>query len=83
MIDDVLPVTDAETFAMCRRLARSEGILAGGSGGMNVHAALRVAAKLAADGRAATVVTVMPDCGIKYLSKVYNDDWLAENGLDG
>ena len=81
VIDDVLPVTDAETFAMCRRLARSEGILAGGSGGMNVHAALRVAAKLAADGRPATVVTVMPDCGIKYLSKVYNDDWLAENGL--
>ena len=81
VIDDVLPVADREAFAMCRRLARSEGILAGGSAGMNVHAALRVAAKLAADGRPATVVTVMPDCGIKYLSKVYNDDWLAENGL--
>jgi cysteine synthase len=81
VIDEVVPVSDADTFATCRRLARGEGILAGGSGGLNVHAALAVGARLRDANTPATIVTVLPDCGIKYLSKVYNDSWLAENGL--
>ena len=63
---------------MCSFLARNEGICAGGSSGLNVHAALKVAA---ASETPATVVTVMPDLGVKYLSKVYNPHWLETNGI--
>ena len=78
VVDDICVVSDQEAFDMCSYLARNEGICAGGSSGLNVHAALKVAA---ASEEAATVVTVMPDLGVKYLSKVYNGKWLAANGV--
>lgn len=75
--DDVLMVTDAESFAMTRRLAREEGLLVGGSSGMAVVAGLRAAADLPAD---AVVVILLPDSGRGYLGKVFNDDWMREKG---
>ena len=64
---------------MARRLAREEGILVGGSAGLNVHIALEVARQL--DDSAACVVTVLCDTGERYLSKVFNDEWMQENRL--
>lgn len=77
LIDDYLQVTDTDSFAMARRLARETGIFGGGSCGMNLHAALQVARGLPEDAR---VVTVLPDYGKAYLSKVYNEDWLRDWG---
>lgn len=76
-IDRFIRVGDAESFAMCHRLARCEGILAGGSGGMAVHAALSVAR----EDESRLVVVIVPDSGRGYLSKVFNDDWLTANGF--
>jgi len=78
VLDDVLQFTDKDAFQVARRLAREEGILAGGSSGANVWAALQIAAKLTGP---ATIVTVLPDSGIKYLSKCFNDDWMRAQGL--
>eukprot|EP00040_Diaphanoeca_grandis_P010804 m.55338 g.55338 ORF g.55338 m.55338 type:complete len:410 (-) comp22058_c1_seq1:253-1482(-) len=78
VVDEVLPVTDKDAFYMCKRLARSEGIFVGGSAGLNVHAAVELAN--AAEGPV-TVVTILCDNGIKYLSKVFNDDWLKANNV--
>lgn len=70
-------VTDAEAFAMTRRLAVEEGILVGGSGGMAVVGAQRVAL---GDPGMLTVV-IIPDSGRSYLSKIFNDEWMAANGF--
>jgi cysteine synthase len=78
VVDDVVAVNDAQAFGMCHRLAGSMGVLAGGSSGLNVHAALEVARSLEGP---ATVVTILCDSGVKYLSKIYNDSWLEKNGL--
>ena len=64
---------------MARRLAREEGILAGGSAGLNVWLALEVAREL--DDPAALVVTILADTGERYLSKVFNDEWMQENQM--
>jgi cysteine synthase len=77
-VDYALRVSDKEAFAMCHRMARDEGIMAGGSGGLNVHAAVQVANQAT---KPATVVTVIPDSGIKYLSKIYNMEWLRGQGI--
>ena len=77
LIDDYLQVSDGDSFAMARRLAATTGIFGGGSSGMNLHAALQVARGLPEDAR---VVTVLPDYGKAYLSKVYNEDWLRDWG---
>ncbi|MGG5752977.1 cystathionine beta-synthase [Zafaria sp. Z1313] len=76
--DEVLPVTDAEAFAMTRRLAEEEGLLVGGSSGMAVVAALRIARELPAD---AVVVVILPDGGRGYLAKIFNDEWMKSYGF--
>ncbi|WP_309081173.1 cystathionine beta-synthase [Zhihengliuella sp.] len=76
--DEVVPVTDAESFAMTRRLAREEGLLVGGSSGMAVVAALRAAQNLTEDD---VVVVILPDGGRGYLAKIFNDDWMGRHGF--
>jgi cystathionine beta-synthase len=77
VIDKFIQVTDADSFAMARALARAEGILTGGSGGMAVHAARQVAD----EDHGRLVVVIVPDSGRGYLSKVFNDDWMTEKGF--
>jgi cystathionine beta-synthase len=79
VVDKVYPVTDQQAFDMCDKLARNAGLCAGGSGGLNAHAALTIGEQLTTPG--SVVVTVLPDLGVKYLSKVYNDDWRTENNF--
>jgi len=78
IIDRFIEVADADSFSMTRRLAREEGVLTGGSGGMAVEAALRVARE--DDSR--LVVVIVPDSGRGYLSKVFNDKWMESKGFD-
>ena len=78
VIDSVVQVSDKEAFDMCYSLCKHDGIFAGGSSGLNVFAALQLASSLT---KPCTIVTVLPDIGIKYLSKVYNAEWLEANGL--
>jgi len=79
-VDEIVPVTDEESFRMARRLAREEGILVGGSGGSAVVAALKVAERLDKDK---LVVTLIPDTGRNYLSKLFSDNWMKEQGMVG
>ncbi|WP_020576155.1 cystathionine beta-synthase [Actinopolymorpha alba] len=76
--DRVVAVSDHESFAMTRRLAREEALLVGGSSGMAVVAAVRVAREAGPD---AVVVVLLPDGGRGYLSKVFDDDWLTHYGF--
>jgi cystathionine beta-synthase len=76
--DEIIPVSDADSFVMTRRLAREDGLLVGGSCGMAVVAALSVAAAASADD---VVVVLLPDSGRGYLSKIFNDDWMADYGF--
>lgn len=78
VVDEFIEVTDAESFDMMRRLARVEGVLTGGSGGMAVFAAVRVAEQNPED----LTVVIVPDSGRGYLSKAFNDDWLKAHGFD-
>jgi cystathionine beta-synthase len=77
LTDSYEMVGDAEAFEMTRRLAVEEGILVGGSGGMAVVGAIRVAER----NPGKLTVVIIPDSGRSYLSKVFNDEWLAENGF--
>jgi cystathionine beta-synthase len=77
VVDRWIEVSDAEAFAMTRRLAREEGLLVGGSCGMAGHAALQVAE----EDPSKMVVVVLPDSGRGYLSKIFNDDWMTEKGF--
>jgi cystathionine beta-synthase len=76
--DEIVAVSDADSFHMTRRLAREEGLLVGGSCGMAVQAALEVAARASKDD---VIVVLLPDGGRGYLSKVFNDEWLASYGF--
>ncbi len=77
IVDAYEVVSDAAAFAMTRRLAAEEGMLVGGSSGMAVVGAVRVAEQHPDD----LVVVLLPDSGRNYLSKVFNDDWMREQGF--
>ena len=76
--DEIVEVTDQDSFEMTRRLAREEGLLVGGSCGMAVVAALRVAERAGPDD---VVVVLLPDGGRGYLSKIFNDEWMSRYGF--
>ncbi len=71
-----VPVSDKDAFLLTRQLARLEGIFAGGSAGAALYAALKSAEKLTEND---LVVIIIPDSGTRYLSKIYNDNWMREN----
>jgi cystathionine beta-synthase len=76
LVDEVIEVTDKESFLMARRLTREEGIFVGGSAGTAVAGTLKYAEQL---GEKDVVVVLLPDTGERYLSKIYNDDWMREH----
>ena len=78
VVDRFVRVSDRDSFLTARRLTREEGILTGGSGGLAAWAALQVAAEYPAD---ANIVVLLPDSGRGYLSKIFNDEWMAANGF--
>ena len=80
VIDEVLEVSDKDSFLTARQLARREGIFSGGSAGTAVHGALDVARRL---GPGKTVVVIIPDSGDRYLSKCYDDEWMRDMGFLG
>ncbi|MET9450031.1 cystathionine beta-synthase [Streptomyces cinerochromogenes] len=76
--DEIVAVSDKDSFQMTRRLAKEEGLLVGGSCGMAVVAALKVAERLGPDD---VVVVLLPDSGRGYLSKIFNDEWIGQHGF--
>jgi len=77
VLDDVIQVTDQECFVWARRLVKSEAIFTGGSGGGCISATLKLARELP---NGSFVVAFLPDTGMRYLSKVYSDEWMRERG---
>ncbi len=78
LVDRWVTVSDRDTFLTARRITREEGILAGVSSGTAMHAALEIAKDL---DESALVVVLLPDSGKSYLSKLYNDEWMRQNGF--
>jgi cystathionine beta-synthase len=78
VVDEWVRVSDRDSFLTARRLAREEGLLVGGSGGTTVWAALEVARRF---GRDAVILTMIPDSGRSYMSKIYDDNWMLEHGF--
>ncbi len=78
VVDEWVRVSDRDSFLWARRLAREEGLLAGGSGGTSVYAAVQIARRLGAGKR---VLMMIPDSGRNYLSKFYDDNWMLEHGF--
>ena len=78
VVDRFVRVSDRDSFLTARRLTREEGILVGGSGGLAAWAALQIAAEYPPD---ANIVVLLPDSGRGYLSKIFNDKWMAANGF--
>ncbi len=80
VVDEIIPVSDGDAFAMTRRLAQEEGLLVGGSCGLAVVAGIEVAKGA---NRGDLVVVLLPDGGRGYLGKVFNDDWMRKYGFLG
>jgi cystathionine beta-synthase/cysteine synthase A len=78
VISDVMQFDDENAFATCQELASSEGLLCGGSSGANVWGCVQLARAMTEPGN---IVTVLPDSGIKYMSKIFNEAWLAEHNF--
>ncbi|MFC2092988.1 PLP-dependent cysteine synthase family protein [Bacteroidota bacterium] len=78
LLDDMIQVSDKTAFEWSKKLAYEEGIIAGGSSGANIWGAIQLAKQVNKD---VNIVTVFPDSGFKYISTVYNDEWLKENNL--
>ena len=79
VLDDYRTVGDRDAFHMARRMTREEGLFVGGSTGLNVHLGVQVARE--ADDPDACVVVILPDTGERYLSKLYNEEWMQENRM--
>jgi cystathionine beta-synthase len=81
--DRIIEVSDGDSFAMTRRLAREESLLVGGSSGMAAYAAIQLAHELdgTPEGKDAVIVVLLPDSGRGYLTKVFNDEWLSQYGF--
>jgi len=79
VIDEYQSVSDRDAFAMARRLTREEGLFVGGSSGLIMHVALNVARRI--DDSNAVIVALLCDTGERYLSKLYNDEWMRENQM--
>jgi cystathionine beta-synthase len=78
VVDEWVRVSDRDSFLVARQLAREEGLLVGGSGGTTVWAALEIARRF---GPEATILTMIPDSGRSYMSKVFDDNWMLEHGF--
>lgn len=78
VVDEWVRVSDKDAFITTRKLSREEGILAGGSSGAAIFAALKIAARY---GPNDNIVVIIPDTGERYLSTVYNDEWMTKNGF--
>jgi cystathionine beta-synthase len=78
MVDDCYQVTDKECFVTARELTRKEGLFVGGSGGAVVSGAIKFAKE---HPECKTIVVILPDSGSRYLSKLYDDDWMRENSF--
>ena len=78
LIDDIYKISDKDAFLTARKLADKEGILAGGSSGATIWASLKLAREI---DRPARIVTIFADAATRYLSSIYNDEWLKEKGI--
>lgn len=80
-IDDVMQVSDKESFQMTRALLQKEGIFCGVSSGAAVCGAIKYAKKVSGKGQRKRIIVLLPDSGDRYLSKVFDDEWMRENGF--
>lgn len=78
LVDEMPRFSDEEAFSMCRKMSKEMGVMVGGSAGGNVFSALKLAQSL---DEPTCVVTILCDSGVKYLSKIFNDDWMKEKGF--